>query len=185
MPLPAALARADADLAAGRVPMARRRLRSLVSNHPTDLTARHRLAAVYRLHGEPAEAGRWNYLDESLTTDELLAFERRFHTPARRLSVLRWPDPAHNPPPTPLARRRLAALHRQATGTPPTWPDHPDDAATTGPPRPPRPMPPQLQRRPPQPQFAPHRPEMPMRVAAFRLALFVACGAALIVLVFR
>ncbi|MFG2696073.1 DUF6584 family protein [Kitasatospora sp. NPDC048407] len=37
MPLQATLARAGADPAAGRVPMARQRLRSLIANHPTDL----------------------------------------------------------------------------------------------------------------------------------------------------
>ncbi|MFI9785736.1 DUF6584 family protein [Kitasatospora sp. NPDC051984] len=37
MPLQATLARADADPAAGRVPMARQRLRSLIADHPTDL----------------------------------------------------------------------------------------------------------------------------------------------------
>ncbi|MFF0392682.1 DUF6584 family protein [Kitasatospora sp. NPDC004615] len=173
------LARAEKDAREGRPDLARQRLLGLLTSRPTDLALRHHLAEHYRRIGHLDESGRWNYLDESLTTDELLAFERRFRAPSRRLAVLRWPDPEHNPPPTPLARRRLAALHHQATGTPPTWPDHPDDAATTNPPPPP--VPPQQPS--PRPKFAPPPPGMPMYVAAFRLTLLVAAGAALIALV--
>lgn len=49
MPLTETLARADADLAIGRVPVACQRLRGLVSSFPYDLTLRRRLAEVYRL----------------------------------------------------------------------------------------------------------------------------------------
>ncbi|MFI9785738.1 DUF6584 family protein [Kitasatospora sp. NPDC051984] len=173
------LARAEKDAREGRPGLARQRLLGLLTSRPTDLALRRRLAEHYRRIGHLDESGRWSYLDESLTTDELLAFERRFRAPSRRLAVLRWPDPTHNPPPTPLARRRLAALHHQATGTPPTWPDHPDDAATTNP----CPIPPQPQQHSPQPEFAPPPPGMPMHVAAFRLTLLVAAGTALIALV--
>ncbi|MFJ5925304.1 DUF6584 family protein [Kitasatospora sp. NPDC092948] len=125
MSLEATLARAEADLAAGRVPMARQRLRSLVEHHPTDLTVRHRLAAVYRLYGEPAEAGRWNYLDESADPAETAAFEARYPSPLRRMIALRWLAPEDHAP-TETARARLAALRGTAVGGdggPVTWTD--------------------------------------------------------------
>ncbi|MFF2626621.1 DUF6584 family protein [Kitasatospora griseola] len=115
MPLHAALARADADLAAGRVPMARQRLRSLVEHYPTDLTVRRRLAAVYRLYGEAAEAGRWNYLDESADPAETAAFEARHPDPLRRMIALCWRAPEEHAP-TETARARLAALRGTAVG---------------------------------------------------------------------
>ncbi|MFE9924478.1 DUF6584 family protein [Streptomyces sp. NPDC005774] len=93
MPLTATLARVDADLAAGRVPMARQRLRGLVSSLPNDLTLRRRLAEVYRLYGEPAEAGRWMYLEEDRNADETSAFEARYRTPQERMRALAWRGP--------------------------------------------------------------------------------------------
>ncbi|MEV8047330.1 DUF6584 family protein [Streptomyces griseoluteus] len=60
MPLRDTLARVDEDLAAGRVPVARQRLRGLVSSFPCDPAPRRRLAEVYRLYGEPAQAGRYH-----------------------------------------------------------------------------------------------------------------------------
>ena len=181
MSVESTLVKAASDLRERRVSQARSRLHGLLSSCPTDLTVRRALADAY---GHSSEGGRWRYLDESLTTELLLAFERRFRDPARRLAVLRWPDPEHNPPSTALARRRLAALYLEATGRQPDWPDHPEDAATVGAPLPPRPMPPRLTPlRAPQPQFAPRPPEMPMYVAAFRLTLFIAAGVALILLV--
>ncbi|MFJ1793906.1 DUF6584 family protein [Kitasatospora griseola] len=124
MPLQATLARADAGLAAGRVPMARQRLRSLVEHHPTDLTVRRRLAAVYRLYGEPAESGRWNHLDESADPAETAAFEARPPDPLRRMIALRWRAPEDHAP-TETARARLAALRGTAVGDggPVTWTD--------------------------------------------------------------
>ncbi|MFD0214703.1 DUF6584 family protein [Streptomyces hirsutus] len=93
MPLTATLARVDADLAAGRVPMARQRLRGLVSSLPNDLTLRRRLAEVYRLYGEPAEAGRWMYLEGDRNTEETSAFEARYRTPQQRMRALAWRGP--------------------------------------------------------------------------------------------
>ena len=46
----------------GLLPVARQRLRGLVSSFPNDLMLRRRLAEMYRLYGEPAEAGRWMLL---------------------------------------------------------------------------------------------------------------------------
>jgi hypothetical protein len=51
------LNRVAVDLAAGRVPMARQRLRGLVGSMPTRLDLRQRLAEVYRLEGDSAQAG--------------------------------------------------------------------------------------------------------------------------------
>ncbi|MFF5918593.1 DUF6584 family protein [Streptomyces flavochromogenes] len=87
------LARVDADLIAGRVPMARQRLRGLVSSFPDDLTLRRRLAEVYRLYGDAAEAGRWMYLEEDRNAEETAAFEERYGTPGWRMKALAWRGP--------------------------------------------------------------------------------------------
>ncbi|UWW95990.1 hypothetical protein GO605_14935 [Streptomyces murinus] len=88
MPLKDTLARVDADLAAGRIPAARQRLRGLVSSFPSDLTLRRRLAEVYRLYDEPAEAGRWMYLEEDRDPAETAAFETRYVTTSGRMRAL-------------------------------------------------------------------------------------------------
>ncbi|OII66887.1 MULTISPECIES: DUF6584 family protein [unclassified Streptomyces] len=93
MPLRETLARVDADLAAGRVPAARQRLRGLVSSYPADLTLRRRLAEVYRLYADAAEAGRWMYLEEDRDADETAAFEARYGAPGRRMKALAWRGP--------------------------------------------------------------------------------------------
>ncbi|MDQ0904301.1 hypothetical protein QFZ22_000286 [Streptomyces canus] len=93
MPLSETLSRVDEDLAAGRVPIARQRLRGLVSSFPYDLTLRRRLAEVYRLYGDTAEAGRWMYLEEDRNTDETAAFEARYGSPGWRMKALAWRGP--------------------------------------------------------------------------------------------
>ncbi|WP_329446130.1 DUF6584 family protein [Streptomyces canus] len=93
MSLRETLARVDADLAAGRVPVARQRLRGLVSSFPYDLTLRRRLAEVYCLYGDPAEAGRWMYLEEDRNADETAAFEARYGSAAWRMKALAWCGP--------------------------------------------------------------------------------------------
>ncbi|MET8078747.1 DUF6584 family protein [Streptomyces sp. NPDC005303] len=93
MPLRETLTRVDADLAAGRVPVARQRLRGLVSSFPYDLTLRRRLAEVYRLFGDAAEAGRWMYLEEDRNADETAAFEPRYGSPGWRMKALAWRGP--------------------------------------------------------------------------------------------
>ena len=93
MPLRETLARVDADLAAGRVPVARQRLRGLVSSFPSDLILRRRLAEVYRLYGDAAEAGRWMYLEEDRHADETVAFETRYGSPGWRMKALAWRGP--------------------------------------------------------------------------------------------
>ncbi|MGW4384744.1 DUF6584 family protein [Kitasatospora sp. NPDC004531] len=167
------LARAAADLREQRVDLARERLHGLLTSHPTDLTVRRALAESYRsYYAQLSEVGRWNYLDKTLTTYQLAAFERRFPDPTRRLAVLRWPDPERNPPSTRLARRRLAALHREATGTAPTWPEHPEDAVAPAPPaREPAPRPAPPPPRPPLPAQPYRSPEPPPHAWAVRIGL--------------
>ncbi|GLW52655.1 DUF6584 family protein [Kitasatospora phosalacinea] len=129
MSVESTLAKVAAELRANQHRQARLRLRGLLSSHPTDLALRRRFADAYQRIQHPEQAGRWNYLDESLSFWELGAFEQCFRDPARRLALLFWPDPAHNPPPTRTARRRLAGLYWEATGTAPDWPEHRRDAA--------------------------------------------------------
>lgn len=109
MPLSETLARVDADLAAGRVPVARQRLRGLVSSFPHELTLRRRLAEVYRLYGDAAEAGRWMYFEEDRDTDETAAFETRYGSPAWRMKALAWRGPEAMAA-TPFAEKQLAVV---------------------------------------------------------------------------
>ncbi|MCP9957299.1 DUF6584 family protein [Streptomyces sudanensis] len=125
MPLTATLARVDADLAAGRVPMARQRLRGLVSSFPGDLALRRRLAEVYRLYGEPAEAGRWMYLEEDRDAEETAAFEARYQTPRERMRALAWHGP-ESLAGSAFAAGQLAAVRTacsEALGRPVDWED--------------------------------------------------------------
>ncbi|WP_225802630.1 DUF6584 family protein [Streptomyces sp. NK15101] len=125
MPLSQTLARVDADLAAGRVPVARQRLRGLVSSFPCDPTLRRRLAEVYRLYGDAAEAGRWSYLEEDRRPDETAAFEERYGSPARRMKALAWHGPEARAA-TAFAERQLAAVRTaraEELGRPVDWDD--------------------------------------------------------------
>ncbi|WP_254047420.1 DUF6584 family protein [Streptomyces aureus] len=128
------LARVDADLDAGRVPMARQRLRGLVSSFPYDLTLRRRLAEVYRLYGDAAEAGRWMYLEEDRNAEETAAFEERYGTPGWRMKALAWRGPealAANP----FAAGQLAAVRAacaERLGHPVDWDDPDSYAADRG-----------------------------------------------------
>ncbi|MCP9962180.1 hypothetical protein LUX05_13810 [Streptomyces somaliensis] len=131
MPLTTTLARVDADLAAGRVPMARQRLRGLVSSFPHDPALRRRLAEVYRLYGEPAEAGRWTYLEEDRDADEVAAFEARYRTPRERMRALAWCGP-ESLAPSRFAAEQLAAVRTacsEALGRPVDWGEDPAPAA--------------------------------------------------------
>ncbi|WP_328484023.1 hypothetical protein OHS71_38910 [Streptomyces sp. NBC_00377] len=132
MPLNETLARADADLAAGRVPMARQRLRGLVSSFPADLEPRRRLGEVYRLYGEPAEAGRWMYLEQDRDPAETLAFERRYATAEQRMRALAWSGP-ESLARSAFAREQLAAVRAacsDALGAPADWDTLPSDEGT-------------------------------------------------------
>ncbi|MEV4560129.1 DUF6584 family protein [Kitasatospora sp. NPDC049285] len=129
MPIQSTLAKAEADLRAGRTPVARQRLRSLVNSCPTELVARRRLAEVYRLYGEPSQAGRWNYLEEDADPAETAAFEARYPDPLDRMAALAWRGHERHAA-TEHARARLAALRETAgdrLGRPVHW--HELDAA--------------------------------------------------------
>ncbi|WP_306327995.1 DUF6584 family protein [Streptomyces venezuelae] len=127
---PNTLVRVDADLAAGRVPMARQRLRGLVSSFPNDLTLRRRLGEVYRLYGDAAEAGRWMYLEEDRNPDETAAFEARYRTPGWRMKALAWRGPEALAA-SPFAEEQLVAVRTacaERLGRPVDW-DDPDSSA--------------------------------------------------------
>ncbi|MEU6474252.1 DUF6584 family protein [Streptomyces massasporeus] len=129
MPLQDTLARVDADLAAGRVPVARQRLRGLVSSFPNDLALRRRLAEVYRLYAEPAEAGRWMYLEQDRDEAETAAFEARYRTAPQRMRALAWQGPESRARTT-FAREQLAAVRAacsEALGHPVVWDTKPSD----------------------------------------------------------
>lgn len=123
MPLKETLARVEADLAAGRIPVARQRLRGLVSSFPHDLTLRRRLGEMYRLYGEQAEAGRWTYLDEDRDAAETAAFEARYPTTPQLMRALAWRGP-ESLADTDFAREQLAAVRAACSddrGRPVDW----------------------------------------------------------------
>ncbi|MFG2949925.1 DUF6584 family protein [Streptomyces adustus] len=125
MPLRETLVRVDADLAAGRVPVARQRLRGLVSSFPYDLTLRRRLAEVYRLYDDAAEAGRWMYLEEDRNADETAAFEARYGSPGWRMKALAWRGPEAMAA-TSFAQKQLVAVRTacaEELGHPVDWDD--------------------------------------------------------------
>ncbi|MGW9369568.1 DUF6584 family protein [Streptomyces xanthophaeus] len=125
MPLNETLARVDADLASGRVPVARQRLRGLISSFPYDLTLRRRLAEVYRLYGDAAEAGRWMYLEEDRNADETTAFEARYGSPGWRMKALAWHGPEAKAA-TVFAEGQLVAVRTacaEEVGHPVDWDD--------------------------------------------------------------
>ncbi|MDC5698264.1 hypothetical protein OO014_13450 [Intrasporangium calvum] len=69
------LARVHDDLAAGRVALARQRLRGLVGSYPQRLDLREELAELYRRDGVLSQAGRWTFLSETRNPAELRAFD--------------------------------------------------------------------------------------------------------------
>ncbi|GHA74614.1 MULTISPECIES: DUF6584 family protein [Streptomyces] len=115
MPLQETLARVDADLAAGRVPVARQRLRGLVSSFPHGLMLRRRLAEVYRLYGDAAEAGRWMYLEEDRNADETAAFGARYGSPGWRMKALARQGPEAKAA-TAFAEEQLVAVRTACAG---------------------------------------------------------------------
>ncbi|MFH8471699.1 DUF6584 family protein [Streptomyces sp. NPDC018000] len=123
MALKETLERVDADLAAGRVPMARQRLRGLVSSYPHCPALRRRLADIYRMYGDPAEAGRWTYLEEDRLPDEVAAFKKRYSDPVRRMRALAWQG-AESAADSPFTAEQLATVRTAASkalGRPVTW----------------------------------------------------------------
>ncbi|MEU4803604.1 DUF6584 family protein [Actinosynnema sp. NPDC023587] len=86
---------------------ARQRLVGLVTSYPDRLDLRDRLAEVYRVLGDTAQAGRWSYLADHRDEAEIAAFERAYRTPEARLASLNWVGGEAT---TETARIRLAAL---------------------------------------------------------------------------
>ncbi|ACU39851.1 hypothetical protein KCV87_25695 [Actinosynnema pretiosum subsp. pretiosum] len=118
MPVDATLRRAAEEVARGdlaSVLRARQRLVGLVCSYPARLDLRDRLASVYRLLGDPVQAGRWSYLLEVRDEAELAAFERAYRTPESRLAAMNWLEPEGGPDGaagSETARDRLTDLRR-------------------------------------------------------------------------
>ena len=116
MPVELTLHKAAEELHRGdlaSVLRARQRVAGLVGTYPQRLDLRERLAEVYRVLGQPAQAGRWTYLSEDRNSDELLAFERAYRRADARLVALSWQGRVDEAP-TETARTRLASLYQEA-----------------------------------------------------------------------
>lgn len=117
MPVEATLRRAAEEVGRGdlaSVLRARQRLVGLVTSFPDRLDLRERLAEVYRVLGQPAQAGRWSYLSEHRDEAEVAAFERAYRTPQARLAALNWAGGVAGT--TETARARLTALQAEVAG---------------------------------------------------------------------
>ncbi|HLL66578.1 MAG TPA: bacterial transcriptional activator domain-containing protein [Micromonosporaceae bacterium] len=126
------IAKIRKEVAAGQHRAAARRLQTLVAVDPTDDEAYQLLVQIHRQAGDAAGAGRWGFLTDHATPDEIAAFEQLHPSPWVRLRLLRWTgDPAQVPSRT--GRDRLIALIRLADQMPPAGtgdgPDHPTPAA--------------------------------------------------------
>ena len=116
MPVELTLRKAAEEVERGdlaNVLRARQRLVGLVTTYPDRLDLRDRLASVYRLLGDSAQAGRWSYLSEVRDEAEVTAFERAYRTPLARLEALNWVSGEAGAA-TETARRRLVALREAA-----------------------------------------------------------------------
>ncbi|MFD0206451.1 MULTISPECIES: DUF6584 family protein [Saccharothrix] len=116
MPLELTLRKAAEEVERGdlaSVLRARQRLVGLVTSYPDRVDLRERLAAVYRLLGDPAQAGRWSYLSEVRDEAEVAAFERAYRTPLARLEAMNWTG-GESAATTETARQRLVALQEAA-----------------------------------------------------------------------
>lgn len=117
MPVEQTLRKAAEEVTRGdlaNVLRARQRVAGLVGTYPNRLDLRDRLAGIYRMLGEQAQAGRWSYLSEVRDEAEVAAFERAYRTPAARLTALNWVGGEQSAA-TETARARLVALHAAAT----------------------------------------------------------------------
>lgn len=115
-----ALARVHKDLVAGHPTAAIRRLRTMLATDPDDWAVYRLLADVCRGLGDPAEAGRWGFLTDNVTSEEIYAFEMTHPQSWIRLQLLGWSgDPARIP--SNQGRARYIALRKDvAEATIPT-----------------------------------------------------------------
>ncbi|MFD1146084.1 DUF6584 family protein [Saccharothrix hoggarensis] len=116
MPVELTLRRAAEEVGRGdlaSVLRARQRLVGLVASYPDRLDLRERLAEVYRVLGDAAQAGRWSYLSEVRDDAEVAAFERAYRTPLARLAAMNWVSGEAGAA-TETARERLVALRNAA-----------------------------------------------------------------------
>ncbi|WP_433651100.1 DUF6584 family protein [Micromonospora zamorensis] len=117
------LAKVEADLRRGHVHPAMQRLASLNAAYPDDLDLRARRAALYRQVGNVAEAGRWGFLAEDASAQEIAAFERSYPGAWQRVRLLTvTADPTDRL--GPVAGARLGRLVEQAERegrAPVTW----------------------------------------------------------------
>lgn len=124
MPVEDTLARVEADLASGRVRLARQRVRGLVGQFPDRLDLRDQLAELYRRDGDLAQAGRWGYLHDHPDPKEVAAFRRAYgDDPVKLMQMLRW-RAGEDSAPSPEVRARLRALREEAemrVGAPVAW----------------------------------------------------------------
>jgi hypothetical protein len=112
VPVEETLRRAAADLDAGRVTLARQRLRGLVGSFPARVDVRELLAETYRRDHDNAQAGRWSYLSPEPDPEEIAAFERMYADPFARMRALHWRGPEDHA--GPVGAARLRALRAQA-----------------------------------------------------------------------
>lgn len=116
MPVELTLGKAAEEMRQGdlaSVLRARQRIAGLVGTYPHRLDLRDRLAEVYRVLGQPAQAGRWTYLSDERDPEETLAFERAYRSAQVRLIALHWVGRVEEAP-TETARTRLTALYVEA-----------------------------------------------------------------------
>ncbi|HEX7307043.1 DUF6584 family protein [Lentzea sp.] len=116
MPVELTLHKAAEELRRGdlaSVLRARQRVAGLVGTYPHRLDLRERLAEVYRVLGQPAQAGRWTYLSDDRDPDETAAFERAYRRAEAKLGALSWQGTVEDAP-TETARTRLVDLREEA-----------------------------------------------------------------------
>ncbi|SDG55167.1 DUF6584 family protein [Klenkia brasiliensis] len=122
MPADQTLARARAELAAGRADRARSRLHGLVSTYPHRLDVREALAEAHRADGDQVQAGRWSYLSAARNPMEVAAFLAAYPGAHQRVRAMRWAGPEDLAGPVVQARLvELRTAAEEATGGPVTW----------------------------------------------------------------
>lgn len=99
------------DVAAGRLSMARQRLRGLIGSYLQRLGLREQLAELDRRDDLLSQAGRWSFLSQSVNPEELRAFEREFADPVHRMRAIGWSGPEGAA--GEVAQQRLAASVRK------------------------------------------------------------------------